>query len=144
MKFPRQARIFRGQLDAAPFVGVLFLVAIFLLLNSSLVSMPGVAIQLPEAADWPGVNSPTVVVAVDGKGRLYFKSQVIKQDALKQELRRAVRRSPGPLTLVLVADKSVPHETTVRLCELAREAGLKQVLLTTRPTPASSPAKANQ
>ena len=49
MKFPRNARIFRGQLDASPFVGVLFLVAIFLLLNSSLVFVPGIAINLPEA-----------------------------------------------------------------------------------------------
>jgi hypothetical protein len=34
MKFPRNARIFRGQLDAAPFAAVLFLLVIFLMLGS--------------------------------------------------------------------------------------------------------------
>ena len=79
MKFPRNARIFRGQLDASPFVGVLFLVAIFLLLNSSLVFVPGVAIKLPEAADLPGVIGPTFTVVVDSNRHFYFRSQIIKE-----------------------------------------------------------------
>jgi len=40
MKFPRNARIFRGQLDAAPFAIVFFLLVLFLML-ASLVSLDG-------------------------------------------------------------------------------------------------------
>ena len=40
MKFPRNARIFRGQLDAAPFAAVFFLLVIFMMLGS-LVYTPG-------------------------------------------------------------------------------------------------------
>ena len=54
MRFPHNTKIFRGQLDAAPFLGVFFLLLIFLLLNSSLVFTPGVEIQLPETANVPG------------------------------------------------------------------------------------------
>ncbi len=133
MRFPRTARVFRGQLDASPFVGVLFLLAIFLLLNSSLVFMPGVAIHLPEAADLPGMTNPTVAVAVDRVGQLYFQSQVISEDDLKHRLRNAAGAMKEPLTLVLLADKSVPNGTIVRLSNLAREAGVKDVLLATRP-----------
>lgn len=141
MKFPRNARIFRGQLDASPFVGVLFLVAIFLLLNSSLVFTPGVPIKLPEAADLPGVKGPVIVAAVDGNGQLYLEKQVIKEEALKRELRAAVSRTPGKLTFVLVADASVPNAATVRLFQLAREAGLNDVLLAAAPASAPPPAK---
>ena len=49
MKFPRNARISRGHLDAAPFAGVLFCLLIFLLL-ASLVYTPGVLINLPTSA----------------------------------------------------------------------------------------------
>ncbi len=133
MKFPRNARIFRGQLDASPFVGVLFLVTIFLLLNSSLVFLPGVAIRLPEAADLPGVSGPTVTVAVDTNRRLYFRNQVIRESDLLIELRRAVRATKEPLTLVLMVDKAVPFDTFVHLAQLAREAGLKETLFATRP-----------
>jgi hypothetical protein len=41
MKFPRNARIFRGQLDAAPFAIVFSCLLLFLLL-SSLLYTPGV------------------------------------------------------------------------------------------------------
>src|SRR6058998_3877251 len=100
MKFPRTARIFRGQLDASPFVGVLFLVAIFLLLNSSLVFMPGVAIKLPEASDFPGVTNVTVSVAVDRNGQLYYENQLINPDLLRIKLRGVVRKIKEPVTLV--------------------------------------------
>jgi len=133
MKFPRNARIFRGQLDASPFVGVLFLVAIFLLLNSSLVFVPGVAIKLPEADDLPGVTGPTVRVAVDNNRQFYFRDQIIKESELQVELRRAVLETKEPLTLMLLADKAVRWETMVQLAKLARGAGLKEAILVTRP-----------
>jgi len=134
MKFPRTARIFRGQLDASPFVGVLFLVAIFLLLNSSLVFLPGVAIRLPEGSDLPGVTGPTVAVAVDAYRRLYFRNQAIRENDLLTQLRKAARESKEPPVLVLMADKTVPYDTIIRLAKLAREAGLKEALLATSPT----------
>jgi len=142
MKFPRNARIFRGQLDASPFVGVLFLVAIFLLLNSSLVFVPGVAIKLPEAADLPGVIGRTVKVTVDANRHFYFRDQIIKESDLQVELRKAVLGTKEPLTLMLVADKTIPLDTVVQLAKLARAAGLKEAILVTRPPPTPARTKA--
>ncbi len=142
MKFPRNARIFRGQLDASPFVGVLFLVAIFLLLNSSLVFVPGVAIKLPEAADLPGVTGRTVTVAVDTNRHFYLRDQIIKESDLQVELRKAVLGTKEPLTLMLVADKTIPLDTVVQLAKLARAAGLKEAILVTRPPPTPARTKA--
>ena len=142
MKFPRNARIFRGQLDASPFVGVLFLVAIFLLLNSSLVFVPGVAIKLPEAADLPGVTGRTVTVAVDTNRHFYLRDQIIKESDLQVELRKAVLGTKEPLTLMLVADKTIPLDTVVQLAKLARAAGLKEAILVTRPPVAPARTKA--
>ena len=141
MKFPRNARIFRGQLDASPFVGVLFLVAIFLLLNSSLVFLPGVAIKLPEAADLPGVIGPTITVAVDANRHFYFRYQIIRENDLQIELRKAVLETREPLTLMLLADKTVPWDTMVQLAKLARAAGLKEAILVTRPPVAPAGTK---
>jgi len=142
MKFPRNARIFRGQLDASPFVGVLFLVAIFLLLNSSLVFVPGVAIELPEAADLPGVIGPTVTVAVDSNRHYYFRNQIIKESDLQVELRKAALETKERLTLMLLADKTVSMDTLVQLAKLARAAGLKEAILVTRQPAAPGRTKA--
>ena len=134
MKFPRHARIFCGQLDASPFVGVLFLVAIFLLLNSSLVFLPGVPIDLPQAADLSGVTGRPIAVAVDRNGRFYFRNQVINRNELQLELHKAVRESKESPPLVLMFDKSVPCGTVMNLLAgLAHEAGVKQAWLASRP-----------
>ena len=140
MKFPRNAKIFRGQFDVAPYAGVCFLVLIFLALNTSLVFTPGVPIELPEGRDWPGVFGPTVVVAVDRHGKFYFDNQVIAETNLQARLLEAVAQNPkAPFTLVVQADKAVPNDLVVRLGKMARTAGIKEALLATRPQLFSQP-----
>jgi biopolymer transport protein ExbD len=132
MKFTRTARIPRGQLDAAPFAAVFFLVVIFMMLGS-LVYTPGarLQLQLPRADGLPGTDKPTVSVAVDADGRLYYENQWITD---------AANKSPEPLTLVVQADKSVSYETCLRLALLARDAGISEALLATLPRAYAAPA----
>jgi biopolymer transport protein ExbD len=59
MKFPRNARIFSSQLDAAPFATVAFLLVIFMMLGS-LVYTPGVHIQLPVAEGLAGTDKQPI------------------------------------------------------------------------------------
>jgi len=142
MRFARNAKVFRGQLDAAPFAGVFFLLVIFAVL-ASLIYTPGVRtqIQLPEATDVAGTDRPTIAVAVDASGQLYFENQLVQEVQLKPRLRAAVTNSTEPLTLVVLADKAVTYERLIRLTLLAREAGIREALLATRPRPfAPSPA----
>jgi biopolymer transport protein ExbD len=135
MKFPRNARIFRGQLDAAPFAAVLFLLVIFLMLGS-LVYTPGVPLQLPVANDLPGTDKPTIAVAIDGNGRLFFENQGIDENQLRGRLRQAAKES-RELTLLVIADKSVTYDRLVRLTLLARDAGISQAWLATLPRPSA-------
>jgi biopolymer transport protein ExbD len=141
MRFPHHARIFRGQPDAAPFLGVFMLLLIFLLLHSSLVSIPGVHIQLPEAVALPGADTPTVAVAVDKSGQCYFDNQVCGEERLREKLKQAAAEAREGLTLVVQADKDVRYEVLVRLGLLARSAGVKEAILATRPlaTPTVAP-----
>jgi biopolymer transport protein ExbD len=134
VKFPRNAKIFRGQLDAAPFVGVFFLLTIFLLLNTTLVFTPGVRIRLPETSGRPlsGVENPTVVVSIDLSGQLYFENQVIQEKELSRRLREKAAMC-NDLVLVIDADKAVELGTFFRLSKLAGDAGLKEVLVAGRP-----------
>ena len=128
MKFPRNARIFRGRLDAAPFAAVFFLLAMFLLL-ASLIYTPGVHVELPLADDLPRTDKPTVAVAVDTNGRLYYENQAIAEAELKTRLREAVQHSAEPLTLVVQADRAVTYERLIGLTLLARDAGIASAWL---------------
>jgi biopolymer transport protein ExbD len=141
MKFPRNTKIFRGQLDAAPFATVFFLLVMFMML-STLVYTPGIPmdLQLPTAVDVPGSDKATVSVAVDATGRVYYQNQLIERRDLRDRLHEAVSRAaPEPLAMVLQADKNVTHETLVRLTMIARDAGITEARLATLPRPLSLP-----
>ena len=139
MRITHNAKIFRGQLDVAPFAAVFFLLAMFLLLQSSLVFTPGIPIQLPVSSDLPGLDEPTVAVAVDAGGVIYYQNRIVTEFLLKEQLSEAVRTARAPLTMVIQADKQVRWEVLVRLGLLAREVGIPQALLATRPTLVPTP-----
>jgi biopolymer transport protein ExbD len=140
MRFPRNARILRSQLDAAPFAAVFFLLVMFMMLGS-LIYTPGarVELQLPRANNLAGTDKPTVPVAIDADGRLYYKNQWIEEKALRGRLQEAARKSSEPLTLVVYADKSVSYERLMNLTLLARDAGIPEALLATLPGPLAPP-----
>lgn len=140
MKFPRNARIFRGQLDVAPFAIVFLLLVLFMMI-SSLIYTPGVHLQLPAATDLPGTEIPSISVAVDKDGRLYFENQRIEENDLKSRLHNVVSNSPEPLVVLVHADESVTWKTIVHLELLLRDAGIAEARLATLPRPFGSPAE---
>jgi len=139
MKFPHSTKIFRGQLDAAPFLGVFFLLIIFLLLNSAFVSTSGVPITLPEGVNLPGPDKATAAVAVDEGGHFYFENQLCDVARLKERLQDAVTRSHQPITLVVQADKAAKTEVLATLSVLARSLGIRDMLLAVRPPVVATP-----
>jgi biopolymer transport protein ExbD len=142
VRFPRNAKIFRGQLDAAPFAGVLFTIVIMLLLTWRLAFTAGVRIDLPSVSrDLPGVANPVVVVVVDEDGQLHYQNQIVHDEAkLVTDLRTAAQESREPLTLAIYADRNVKLDSFMRIAAAARELGYKDVLLPTRHAGLSSKA----
>jgi biopolymer transport protein ExbD len=143
MKFPRTAKILRSPFEMAPFAAMFFLLVIFLLL-AALLPVQGLRVQLqpPVAGDLPGVDKPTVAMAVDSGGRFYFKNQIVTNEMqLSNNLRQAVTGAREPLTLVIHADKSVTEDRLIHLALLARAAGIQSALLATLPGSASASAR---
>jgi biopolymer transport protein ExbD len=138
MKFPRNAKVFRGQLDVAPFASVFFLLVILLFLNSSVVFVPGLRIHLPEASSSriPGISGPTVAVALDVGGQLYFANQVIKPEQLRVKLLQAVKQTPE-LTVIIQADNAADLDAFYQLTQLVMDTGIREVLVASRPSTAA-------
>ena len=137
MRFQRTTRLFRGQLDLAPFLCVLFPVALAALLHSHLVLPRGNRITLPASGVGPAVapGEPTLVLAVDKHQRLYFENQVTTLQALEQTLSRRAKSNPSNILLV-EADVAVSHGFLVGLSELARRSGMREIVLSTLPVSA--------
>ena len=137
MRLQRTTRLFRGQLNLAPFLCVLFPVAPAAVLHSHLVLPRGNRITLPTSAAGPAIaaGEPTLVLAVDKHQRLYFENQVTTLQGLEQTLVRRSRSNPSNILLV-EADVAVSHGFLVGLSELARRSGMREIVLSTLPAAA--------
>jgi len=133
MKFPRNARIFRGQLDAAPFVSVFFLLVIFVLLGKYLYA-PGIHVALPTAGNLvlPGPEGPTISVAVTTNA-IYFGDQAVSENDFSNRLSAARLKFSEPPTLILMQDKDVTWEKLMHLGEIAQQAGIENLHLAILP-----------
>ena len=141
MRLPRNHRVFRGQLDVAPFACVFFLLVVFLAFQSGLVLTPGLPLNLPAADNLPGLTQQSIVVAVTSNGNCYYENQIISDKELKVKLRTAKQPSSSAMSLLLQADRDLRHERLVELCMIAREAGLDTFIAVrpeTRPLAAPS------
>lgn len=135
MRYQRNLKPFTGRLDVAPVAGVFFLLVLFLLLQTSLAPVPGLHVQLPAAdlPEEPAGRGPVLVVTVDQHELMYFEHQVIGDEELRGRLAAKSEQSREPLSLLVQADASVRHAAIVRLAALARQAGVRDVVIGTRP-----------
>jgi len=113
----------------------MFLLWMLTLLHSSLVLPAGIRLRLPEAEGMWGEVVPSLSVAVDRMGRLSFQHQLIAETNLALRLREEVRTRGTNQTMLLLADQSVSMATLARLANLARTAGVRDVVLATSPRP---------
>ena len=141
MRFPHNAKIFRGQFDAAPYVGVFFLLVIFLLAHSAMVLVPGVPIELPAGTDLPGLEKPIAVVAVDASGTFYYENQMCDEKRLRERLKATVERSREPITLVARIDRAAASEVFARLGMVARDVGIPHLYQQVQLPNDSAPAR---
>ncbi len=136
MRFPRNCKAFRGHLDVAPWAGLFFVLVLFFVLHTSLFFVPGVRIELPTAsgAELAGVTNATVSVMVDRDSRIFYDHQLVADgNALKRRLEAAVRAANSGLTLIIQADRRLDLQRLVELKQLATDAGIKDILLASRP-----------
>jgi len=107
----------------------------------ALLPTPGISLLPPAADDLPGTDQPTVAMAVDAAGNLYYDNQIVTERMLINRFMVATNTVRAPLTLILHADRTVPYDTLVRLSLLARHCGITNTLLATLPRVEDAPAK---
>lgn len=127
-RFPVRALRVRGILDGAPLADVVLLVFFFFVIQSPFVLQPGIRISLPTMSSFSdGVGYGGLVVTMTQEGMVFFNDERTTLEGLGAAFRRAVHQDPDAVLLV-AADGRVRHETLVRVYEMAKEAGISEVL----------------
>ncbi|MCM8527835.1 MAG: biopolymer transporter ExbD [Lentisphaeraceae bacterium] len=140
MRFKTNVRIFRGRMDLAPLVDVMFILVIFFLIRTSYDFQSGYKVDLPEGnAPIVAGNKMVVVIATKGEGLdvtkpenilYFFNNEAVSVEDLSVRLNdRINKRSitlPGEEgsrypTISLKVDKNVPHQYVQKVFQIAYE-----------------------
>lgn len=132
------ARLRRGrgltidpELDLTPIVDVVFLLIIFFMVSTTFITVEtGLPVDLPDAqmSVAEPSNLPTVTVMKDGA--VYFAGARVNESELVELVRTEINRS-GNSTIVLRADRELPHGTAVRIMDLIKQAGAQRIAIST-------------
>ncbi len=120
------------QINITSLIDVMFILLIFFMVSSTFLEQPGMKLELPEAKSASITKIEKMVVYIDAEQRIYFNDKPVAVDRLKGLLESALKRSRKP-TLVLRADARVPHGLVVKVMDVAKQAGVKRLVVATRP-----------
>lgn len=127
---------FRGRNKVTPefnmssMTDIVFLLLIFFMLASTLVTTNAIDILLPKASG-KTENKKSVAVSIKKNLTYYVDQKLVGESVLENELLAALSKADKP-TIVLRAEKSVPVENVVKVMDIANRNKFK-VILAVRP-----------
>ncbi|MEY3102731.1 MAG: hypothetical protein RL767_748 [Bacteroidota bacterium] len=112
----------------ASMTDLVFLLLIFFMLTSTLVTSSALDVILPKSKA-QSVNKASITVTIDADLKVSVNDAVVPMDQLELQLLSLASQDPERL-VILRADESVPTGETVRIMDIAYRNRLKLVLAT--------------
>ena len=119
-------------LNVTSLIDVLFLLLIFFMISTTFLSQPAIKLELPEARHADEVRQKPLVLYVDQYGKVYLNDEPMDIPLLGEALKRKLDESTEK-SLVLKADSRVSHGHVIEILDIAKGAGLKKLVFSTRP-----------
>ncbi len=109
---------------------IVFLLLIFFMITSTLVTTSALDILLPKASG-KTENKKSISVSITKKLQYYIDSKKVNENSLEQDLLKMLSDKESP-TIVLRAEEGVPIEKAVKIMDIANRNRFK-VILAVRP-----------
>ncbi len=114
------------EFNMASMTDIVFLLLIFFMLASTLVTTNAIDILLPKASG-KTENKKSVSVSITKDLRYYIDQKLVGESVLEHELLTVLSSEDKP-TIVLRAEKSVPVDNVVKVMDIANRNKFKVIL----------------
>ncbi len=114
------------EFNMSSMTDIVFLLLIFFMLASTLVTTNAIDILLPKA-DGKTENKKSVAVSITEDLNYYIDQRLVGESVLELELKEALANLEEP-TIVLRAEKSVSIENVVKVMDIANRNKFKVIL----------------
>jgi len=105
---------------------IVFLLLIFFMLTSTLVTVSAIDVLLPKAGG-KTENSKSVAVSITNKSLFYIDKTKVSASNLEREILRKVGTDKQK-TIIIRGDKEVPYQQVMKVIDIANRNKLKMIL----------------
>ncbi|MBW1972694.1 MAG: biopolymer transporter ExbD [Deltaproteobacteria bacterium] len=121
------------RLDVTPLVDCVFLLLIFFMLSSTLISISGIKVNLPESsAEKIEKEKKEIKISITKDGKIYLNKKETDLKKLASKLKEMhITNRNG--VVIIHADKMVSHGRVVEVMDIAKTAGFNKLAIATEP-----------
>ena len=105
---------------------IVFLLLIFFMLTSTLVTVSAIDVLLPKAGG-KTENSKSVAVTITSKSVFYINKTAVNSASLESEILKNVGTDKKK-TIIIRGDKDVPYKNVMKVIDIANKNKLKMIL----------------
>lgn len=139
LKFRREdEELEETYIDLTSLIDVVFLLLLFFMVTTRFMPEYGIDINLPEANSQSEIVAEPkneIHVALNAKSELTLDGSPIKLEEIASKL-LFLQQTKKASSLIIEADRTVPHGNVVTVMDAARQAGLTNIGISATPNPA--------
>jgi len=120
-----------GGINLVPLINIVFLLLIFFMLSSTLVTPDRFSVDLPESVEAQSSESQPIAVLIGADGGIAVNNDNLDLGELEPVLARLLAEQPGA-GIIVKADAAATTADVVRVLRRARAAGIDRVALATQ------------
>ncbi|HKQ30099.1 MAG TPA: biopolymer transporter ExbD [Burkholderiales bacterium] len=121
-----------SEINVTPLVDVMLVLLVIFIVTAPLFTH-AVKVDLPQTVAKPAPQKPdTIVLAIDGEGRVFWNTQSVALTELSARLTQAAAKQPQP-EIHLHADKATRYQALADVMAAVQNAGLQKIAFTTNP-----------
>ncbi len=113
-------------------IDVLFLLLIFIMVSSTFLEEPGMKLDLPEAQSAEIGEKKEITIYITDAGEIFLNNDPVSLDQLKTVL-DTLKADLQENGLTLKADAQATHGLVVEVMDIARQVGVKKLIVATQP-----------
>jgi len=105
---------------------IVFLLLIFFMLSSTLVTVSAIDVLLPKAGG-KTENNASVAISINNQSKFYIDKTLVSEKNLELEILRNVGVDKKK-TIVIRGDQNVPYKSVMKVIDIANKNKLKMIL----------------
>ncbi|MBI3755340.1 MAG: biopolymer transporter ExbD [Deltaproteobacteria bacterium] len=121
-----------SEINITPLTDVMLVLLVIFMVTTPLLVMQSFKIKLPKAVSAEAEAGKGITLSIATGGVIYLNSKAVKMeglfDSIKSELKTASDR-----TVIIKADKDIPHGTVVKVLDTAKRAGAEKLSIAIEP-----------